>query len=65
MISLEQAMASKAAIDTASNNGQPLGQVNAKSKPAVAFLELGRKISGRQVAARKKKKGLLRFVNRS
>ena len=52
-------------FDTASNNGQPLGQVNAKSKPAVAFLELGRKISGRQVAARKKKKGLLRFVNRS
>jgi pilus assembly protein CpaE len=52
-------------FDTASNNGQPLGQVNAKSKPAIAFMELGRKLSGRQVAARKKKKGLLRFVNRS
>ena len=54
-----------AVFDTASNNGQPLGQVNAKSKPAVAFVELGRKLSGRQVAARKKKKGLFHFLARS
>jgi len=52
-------------FDTASNNGQALGQMNAKSKPALAFMELGRKLSGRHVAARKKKKGLLRFVNSS
>jgi len=52
-------------FDTASNNGQPLGQVNAKSKPALAFVELGRKLSGRQVAPRRKKKGLLRFLGRS
>jgi pilus assembly protein CpaE len=48
-------------FDTAANNGQPVGQVNAKSKPSLSFKELARKISGRHVAARKKKKGLLSF----
>jgi pilus assembly protein CpaE len=52
-------------FDTASNNGQPLGQVNAKSKPAIAFSELARKLSGRHVSARRKKKGLLRLLGRS
>jgi len=50
---------------TAANNGQPVGQVNAKSKPSISFNELARKLSGRHVAARKKKKGLLSFKGRS
>jgi pilus assembly protein CpaE len=50
---------------TAANNGQPIGQVSAKSKPSLAFSELARKLSGRHVAARRKKKGLLSFMGRS
>jgi len=50
---------------TAANNGQPIGQVSPKSKPALSFQELARKVSGRHVAARKKKKGLFSFKSRS
>jgi len=50
---------------TAANNGQPVGQVNAKSKPAISFQELARKVSGRHVTARKKKKGLFSFGSKS
>ena len=47
-----------AVFGTAANNGQPIGQISAKSKPALALDELATKLSGRHVTARKKKKGL-------
>ena len=50
---------------TASNNGQPVGEVNRKSKVAVRFREFTESLSGIQKAGRAKKKGLLSRLSKS
>ena len=51
-------------FSTASNNGQPIGEVNARSKAAASFKELARRLSGRHVAAKRKREGPFSFLSR-
>ena len=44
---------------TASNNGQPVGEVNRKSKVSASFREFTDSLSGSQKSGKSKKKGLL------
>ena len=50
---------------TASNNGQPVGEVNRKSKVSASFREFTDLLSGSQKSGKSKKKGLLSRMSKS
>jgi len=49
---------------TASNNGQPIGEVGRRSKVAISFRQLAETLSGSQKSGKSKKKGLLSLLSR-
>ena len=49
---------------TASNNGQPVGEVSSRSKPSVSFRTLAEELSGSQKSSKARKKGIRSLLSR-
>ena len=49
---------------TASNNGQPVGEVSGRSKVAISFRQLAETLSGSQKSGKSKKRGLLSILSK-
>ena len=49
---------------TASNNGQPVGEVSSRSKPSASFRKLAEELSGSQKFAKARKKGIRSILSR-
>ena len=49
---------------TASNNGQPVGEVSSRSKPSMSFRKLAEELSGSQKSAKARKKGIRSLLSR-